>query len=679
MKICISDNTFDSHFQSEALSHKALLEDNMLDPLYESNVDLNQNISIQEIERVITNAKNGKATGINNIPYEVLRFPAVISVLHSLCQLIFDTSVIPSLWRNAIICPILKDPSSDRRIPMNYRGISLVSCVSKLYSALINNRLKSYLEENELLSDEQNGFRAGRSCEDHVFTLNSIIRNNPSVLATFIDLKKAFDFVDRDMLLYKLLLYKLDGKMYETIKSIYANTSACVRLNNKTTSWFNCNSGVKQGDNCSPTLFSIFIDDLVREINELGLGINVGDAKISLLLYADDIVMVAYNGQDMQTILNKLHDWCKRWRVLINTEKSKVMHFRRGRRKRTEFQFKVGDNILEITEKYKYLGVIFTEKNDFTLNAENLARGGGRALGSIIPKLHSLKDFGIKTYEKLFNVCVVPILDYHSSVWGYKYYQSIETVQNRSLRYFLGVHRFAPKLAINGDDGWLPAKERRWSNMLRFWNRLINMDNSRLCKKVFLWDYNICTNNWSAEIKDIMNKLGFIRQFEHLECCDVVGSKTGLHDMYASEWSQKILITPKLRTYVTFKNSYAVEKYVLINLNRHERSILSQFRCGILPLRIETGRYIGEKPEERVCKICKNGQTEDEVHFLFNCEQYRNLRNDLLSVLAQQRDSFLLLSDQEKLKILMNDYPRQLAKYLSKAFDKRKQYLYVNN
>ena len=126
-----------------------------------------------------------------------------------------------------------------------------------------------------------------------------------------------------------------------------------------------------------------------------------------------------------------------------------------------------------------------------------------------------------------------------------------------------------------------------------------------------------------------MNKLGFIRQFEHLECCDVVGSKTGLHDMYASEWSQKILITPKLRTYVTFKNSYAVEKYVLINLNRHERSILSQCRCGILPLRIETGRYIGEKPEERVCKICKNGQTEDEVHFLFNCEQYRNLRNDL--------------------------------------------------
>ena len=155
------------------------------------------------------------------------------------------------------------------------------------------------MEENELLS-EQNGFRSGRSCEDHVFTLNSIIRNNESLFASFIDLKKAFDFVDRDMLLYKLLLYKIDGKMYESIKSIYANTSACVTINGKSTSWFSCKSGVKQGDNCSPTLFSIFIDDLVREINDLGLGINVGEDKVSLLLYADDIVMVAYNERDMQ-------------------------------------------------------------------------------------------------------------------------------------------------------------------------------------------------------------------------------------------------------------------------------------------------------------------------------------------------------------------------------------------
>ena len=148
----------------------------------------------------------------------MLKFPPVIAVIHQLFQLIFDTSIIPSVWRQSIICPILKDPSSDRSVPMNYRGISLLSCISKLYSSISNKRITKYLEENNILAGEQNGFRTDRSCQDHVFTLNSVIRNNTTVFAAFIDLQKAFDFVDRNMLLYKLLLSNINGKMYDSIK-----------------------------------------------------------------------------------------------------------------------------------------------------------------------------------------------------------------------------------------------------------------------------------------------------------------------------------------------------------------------------------------------------------------------------------------------------------------------------
>ena len=76
------------------------------------------------------------------------------------------------------------------------------------------------------------------------------------------------------------------------------------------------------------------------------------------------------------------------------------------------------------------------------------------------------------------------------------------------------MHRFAPKFAINGDVGWLPTKERRWFNILRYWNRVVNMDEGRVCKKVCLWDYNICHNNWSSEVKDIMTKICLTRNFE---------------------------------------------------------------------------------------------------------------------------------------------------------------------
>ena len=186
-----ADNNFSSDFHRHALSHKSLLEDRMLDPLYDSNRELNYNINLAEIERLVMNAKNGKSVGTDSIPYEVLKFFSVIRVLHFLFQLIFDTGITPSLWRKAIVCPILKDSASDRRIPMNYRGISLlscISCISKLYSAFLKDRISNFLESNDLLSDEQNGFQANRSCEDHVFTLNNIIRNHANVYTTFIDL-----------------------------------------------------------------------------------------------------------------------------------------------------------------------------------------------------------------------------------------------------------------------------------------------------------------------------------------------------------------------------------------------------------------------------------------------------------------------------------------------------------
>ena len=114
----------------------------------------------------------------------------------------------------------------------------------------------------------------------------------------------------------------------------------------------------------------------------------------------------------MQVLLNTLHTRCQKWRMLINTDKSKVVHFRHGRRKKSEFRFKIGNNELETVGTYKYLGVIFYEKGTFSSNGDNLAKAGGRALGAIISKIHKLKEFGIKTYEKLFNACVVPILDY---------------------------------------------------------------------------------------------------------------------------------------------------------------------------------------------------------------------------------------------------------------------------
>ena len=102
---------------------------------------------------------------------------------------------------------------------------------------------------------------------------------------------------------------------------------------------------------------------------------------------------------------------------------------------------------------------------EFSQTADALATGGGRVLGRLISKLYGLKDFGFKTFEKLYYSCVVPVTDYGSSVWGYKSYAQLDYIQNTAIRYFLGVHRFTPILAIVGDSGWLPSQYRRWLNI----------------------------------------------------------------------------------------------------------------------------------------------------------------------------------------------------------------------
>lgn len=111
---------------------------------------------------------------------------------------------------------------------------------------MLNTSLTIYLDDNELLVDEQNWFRKDRSCEDHIFTLNSRIQKRDSTFVTFIGLQKAFDTVDQDLLQYSLFRNGVDGHLYNNNKALYKNTESCVRLGDPHTEWFQCTSGVRQ-------------------------------------------------------------------------------------------------------------------------------------------------------------------------------------------------------------------------------------------------------------------------------------------------------------------------------------------------------------------------------------------------------------------------------------------------
>ena len=214
------------------------------------------------------------------------------------------------MWYKTIITPLLKK-EKDYRDPLNYRGISLMSTISKLFSSILNEPVVGYLDTNRILCEEQNGFRKMRACINHIYVLTTIIHNRKlqgkETFLCFVDFSKAFDSVNRDCLWFKMMNIGIHGNILNLIKSMYENLEACVRFNGQLTDWFSVESGIRQGDNLAPTLFAIFVNDIASDINSLNLGVPiVNDECLSILRYADDIVLLAESAEDLQSMLNEL-------------------------------------------------------------------------------------------------------------------------------------------------------------------------------------------------------------------------------------------------------------------------------------------------------------------------------------------------------------------------------------
>ena len=162
------------------------------------------------------------------------------------------------------IIPIYKQ-KGDPTDPVNYRPITLLSCLGKLFTSILNNRLQVFTEKYDKIKQNQAGFRKGFSTVDNIFALNVLINlvqnRRKKFYCAFIDLKRAFDTVWRDGLFYKMKLLDINGNCYNVVRSMYRNVKSCVSVNDKSSNFSPCNIGVRQVKNLSPLLFLIFLND----------------------------------------------------------------------------------------------------------------------------------------------------------------------------------------------------------------------------------------------------------------------------------------------------------------------------------------------------------------------------------------------------------------------------------
>jgi hypothetical protein len=630
-------------------------------------------ISMEEVQFAVDSLKNGKAHGVDGIPGEIIKVPSVVNFLHRLLSVCFNTGKIPSIWYKGIVHPIPKSSTADARDPMSYRGITLTSVAYKVYCSVLNRRLTNWAEDHSVITDHQNGFRKGRSTIDSISTLTNMVetrkRLGKSTFCAFIDFRKAYDCIDRPTLWQKLHTAGIGGKMFLAVKSLYENVQCSVRVNGFQTDWFDVNCGLKQGCSLSPTLFNLFINDLATELSALGKGVHIDNEIISLLMYADDIALVAESPDDLQDMLNCLNDWCVKNKMCINPSKSKTIHFRPASVQKTTFCFVCGDDVISMCSEYKYLGLVLNEFLDFKVTAKCVSQSANRALGLVIAKVKSFGGVPYSVFTKLYDAIVYPVIAYGAAIWGTDSYSCVDAVQNRASRYFLNVGRYTPNAAVAGDIGWTPMTCRQLKVVGGYWCRITGMSNDRVNKRVSMWANvkagNSC-KNWPYRVKTKLITHGCVnfcdihvpvykhQLFSVFLPCVFQSSVDAWQNELDRETAKSGKGGNKLRVYRQFKSNFYTEFYCKNVLSTKYRGALAKFRSGTAPIRIETGRYEGLPICDRVC-FCCDTCVEDELHVILHCPVYEDLRVQLFHEASYVCSNFNSFSDIDKLCFIMSN------------------------
>ena len=365
---------------------------------------LDTEICEDEVLYTISQLKSNRAPGIDGLPTELYKIlsSSFISTFTLLFNNILNTGCFPQTRSNGIITPIHKGGSKED--PKNYRGITLLNTGGKIFASILHSRLSEWLEERCLISESQFGFRRNRSTTDCIFILNTLVEKSLNtgkpLYVCYVDLKKAFDNVDHLLLWVKLAKIGVSNKLLSVLQSMYRNAASCIKLSSNTaTEFFPCKKGVRQGCILSPLLFNIYTADLEKELKENKSGIEICDGIfLDALMYADDIVLLSSSASGLKKHLHTLSDYCKQWKLEVNTEMTKISVFGKD----TDPQTYTWNGMdLEKVKSYKYLGMWFSTNGKFTRATEHLSDKSKKAMFSL---QNNPKTTGTPTYSNCSTV-----------------------------------------------------------------------------------------------------------------------------------------------------------------------------------------------------------------------------------------------------------------------------------
>lgn len=410
-------------------------------------------ITILELKNICKSLKN--KPDYNNVSTKILldNWNITGNILLEIINNSLETGLFPESWKHSMIIPIKKVAKTNKC--EEYRPINTLKTCEKIIEKVVKEQLEYYIEQNRILSEYQSGFRKKHSCESAV---NNVINRwkytdkNKKIMPLFLDFKRAFETIDRNILLEKLAKYGIQGKELNWFKSYLTDRKQKTKVNNVTSRTIDNKYGVPQGSILGALLFILYINDLPNILK-----------NSEIIMYADDTLIFTEADTEQtcrenleQDMLN-INNWLKMNKLKLNESKTKLMEINMNNSE----DFKINDEIIEKVDNIKYLGFIIDKDLKLKNHIDYICRKIGKKIGffkRIRNKVSTL------TAITIYNTIIKPHFEYGSTILytccNKQQISRLQKLQNKSMRAILKCNRYTPTISMLDALKWLKYRTK---------------------------------------------------------------------------------------------------------------------------------------------------------------------------------------------------------------------------
>lgn len=614
----------------------------------ENNIEmLNRDITWQEMEKVVRNLKRNKAAGPDDIKGEFIKYMPREGQIELWCIMneMWKNTQIGRGWETARIFPIWK--AGDTEKAENYRGIALLDVGYKMLTNIMANRIRNWLEKEKLLVESQAGFREGRGTRDHVFTLNALINNKlrkkgGKLFCAFIDLKAAFDSIDRKILTQKLDKIGIKGKMLGMIEKIYSLTLNEIITGEGISEKFQTEKGVRQGCPLSPILFNIFINDIDVEWNKRNEGGTViGRKKVYNLKFADDIAMLADDSEGLQNMLNTLGKYLDKNNLVANSKKSKILVFKNGGRRKKGESWTIKGNELERVDRYKYLGVWFNETNTFEKHFIEIEKSIRKTINATWGLNKRARINSLRRKLQVMEGLARSKMLYGVETWGWRNRKKVDRQHARYVKMSMGLSVNTPDYLWRLESGNRSLGIHIMKRATTYLLDIIEMRDERLPKICLREEARNLENNvpskWGLEFRKAIEEVGI--GLDNIIVEIKKGNSDRLRELFIecierkteqeiqNDWSN-VDKSKYAKNYKYIKDNFLQENYwEREDVRVEHKECWARIRCNNI------GREKCKGFKDSKCRFCKK-QDETLAHLLICSEARLKIDNKVADEIA---------------------------------------------